>query len=98
MKGDYVEVLVAAGERAHAVRIVATKGGRTVRVKYGAKWLDVEEVSRPTSANPKGRAVGNKLRIRVDSLISIEERREEELVSERPARHPATDQEVLPLG
>lgn len=77
-KGDYVEVQVAAGEAAHPVRVTATRAGRTVHVRYGTKWLDVEELTRPTAVNRKGRAAGNKVRVRLEAVISVEERRDEE--------------------
>lgn len=77
-KGDYVEVQVAAGDAAHPVRVTASKAGRSVHVKYTTKWLDVEELTRPTTLNQRGRPTGNKVRVRLEAVISVEERRNED--------------------
>ena len=98
MKGDYIEVLTSTGSGVVPVRLEATKAGRTVTAKYGAKWLDVAEVSRPTAANPKGRSVGNSLRVRIEAVVSVEERRQEDPEAKQPrARAKAATPEPLGL-
>lgn len=78
MKGDYIEVVTAVGTTTQTTRITASKAGRTVTAKYGTKWLEVFESARPTKANPKGRSVGNSIKVRIDAIVSVEERRTDE--------------------
>jgi hypothetical protein len=103
MKGDAIEVVVASPSGEHTITITASKGGRTVRQTYRdevynrktTKWLDIEEVSRPTAANPTGRPTGTKASVRLDAVLSVMETRLEPIeLGEHPAKPVSITEEL----
>lgn len=96
-KGDQVVVQVANGTASHMVNISASKAGRTVAVKYGARWIEVAEMTRPTAAHRRGRPVGNLLKVRTEAVISIMVMAENEEPEAPTTRRKAATPEPLGL-
>ena len=90
-KGDIVNVTVVSGQ---TLALTATKAGRTVRrrvtrSKSDGAWMEVTEHTR------NGGPTGNMLRIRLEHVLSVEERRSEDAALPS-ARKPRSRPKVVP--